>query len=111
MVVLIILNIILIVLLTIMSIYFFRNNKNKYIDKCVCINDYKHDKNNGGEHIHRKKVKTDRVFVGRFIDDEEYQQMMCKRRSDISILLEDVNRGYEYLKQLNNERTEGNNPR
>lgn len=111
MIVLVILNIILIVLLTVMSIYFFRNNKNKDIDKYVCANDDKYDKNNVSEHIHRKKVKSDRVFVGRFIDDEEYQQMMGKRRSDISILLEDVAREYEHLKQLNNERTEGNNPR
>ena len=108
MIVLVILNIILIVLLTVMSIYFFRNNKNKDIDKYVCAND---DKNNVSEHTHRKKVKSDRVFVGRFIDDEEYQQMMDKRRSDISILLEDVTREYEHLKRLNNERTEGNNPR
>ena len=111
MVVLVILNIILIVLLTVMSIYFFRNSKNKDIDKCVCVNGDKHVENNVGEHIHRKKVKSDRVFVGRFIDDEEYQQMLSKRRSDISILLEDVTREYEHLKRLNNERTEGNNPR
>lgn len=111
MVVLIILNIILIVLLTILLIYFFRNNKKQDIDNHVCVNNDRHDKINRDEHNQRKKTKSERVFVGRFIDDEEYQQMISKRRSNISILLEEVNREYEHLKQLKNERTEGNNPR
>ena len=46
-------------------------------------------------------LKEERVFVGRLITDEEYQQMMKSRKSDIAILLEEVENEYEHLKELN----------
>ena len=36
-----------------------------------------------------------------FYSDEEYQQMMKNKRSDISILLDEVDKEYEHLKELN----------
>ena len=53
------------------------------------------------KHIQKKEPKSESVFVGRFITDEEYQQMSKSKRSDISVLLEEVNKEYEYLKELN----------
>lgn len=98
MVVLIILNIVLIVLVVFLVLYLFKNkkddNKNVYAndDKCCeiesIVNKQKDNLNSGS------------VFVGRFVSDEEYQQMMKNRRSDISILLEEVNNEYEHLKEL-----------
>ena len=41
------------------------------------------------------------MFEGVFVTDDEYQQMTKNRKSDISILLEEVNREYEHLKELN----------
>ena len=98
MAILIILNIVLIVLLVFLSLYLFRNKKD--VDKNVCVDDdcCEIEKN---EHKQKNNLNSERVFVGRFISDEEYQQMMKNRRSDISILLEEVNSEYEYLKELN----------
>ena len=96
-VLLIVLNIILISLFVVLSIYFFRNKKDE--NKSVCNNididnkDIKIESN--------KKIKQDRVFEGRFITDEEYQQMMKNRRSDISVLLKELDNEYEHLKELN----------
>jgi hypothetical protein len=52
------------------------------------------------KHKEKRDPKSERVFVGRFITDEEYQQMSKNRRSDISILMEEVNKEYEHLKEL-----------
>lgn len=101
MVVLIILNIILIVLLIVLVLYIFRNKND----------DTKNDQNEDDVYVENKRVKykqnkkinSEQVFVGRFITDEEYQQMMNNRRSDISILLEEVELEYEHFKELNNE--------
>lgn len=110
MVVLIIINIVLIVLVTFLVIYLLKNKKDNEVAKSVCVNS-KHVEVKRVEHKHNKEIDPDRVFVGRFITDEEYQQMMSKRESDISILLKEVEREYEHLKRLKNERTEGDNPR
>ena len=99
MVVLIILNIVLIgILLTIGVLYIVKTKKDdiKSIpvneEKCCEIEPHKHNKN--------KTIKRERVFEGRFITDEEYYQMKKNRRSDISILLEEVDREYEHFKEL-----------
>jgi hypothetical protein len=98
MVALIVLNIIMFILLIFLFIYFLRNKKNiaknnsidEECDDIECV-EYKHNKISNSEH----------VFVGRFVTDDEYQQMIKSRKSDISILLEDVDREYEHLKELN----------
>ena len=91
MVILIVLNILLIAILAFLLIYFFRN-KNV---------DVKGDNSEIVKNKQNKKIKSDRVFVGRFVTDEEYQQMMNSRKSDLAILLEDMEREYEHLKELN----------
>ena len=91
MVILIVLNILLIAILAFLLIYFFRN-KNV---------DVKGDNSEIVKNKQNKKIKSDRVFVGRFVTDEEYQQMMNSRKSDLAILLEDKEREYEHLKELN----------
>ena len=76
------------------------------------LEDYYKDADDYAEHLEKyvsfrnkqnKKINSEQVFVGRFITDEEYQQMMNNRRSDISILLEEVELEYEHFKELNNE--------
>jgi hypothetical protein len=105
MVALIILNIILIILLIFLVIYLFRNKKGDA--KNICTNDeecdveiceYEKKKNKKTDRVFEK---TDRVFEGRFVTDEEYLQIKNSKRSDISILLEEVNSEYEHLKELN----------
>lgn len=92
--ILIILNIILIILLIFLVFYIFRNKKNNICyDGCDNIKSV--------EHTQKNKLKNERVFVGRFVTDEEYQQMMKNKRSDISILLDEVDKEYEHLKELN----------
>ena len=98
MVVLIVLNIILLILLIVLVLYLF-NKKDS--TKSVCINDDKCECIEIGEHKQKNNINSERVFVGRFITDEEYQQMMKNRKSDIAILLEEVNSEYEHLKELN----------
>jgi hypothetical protein len=102
MVLLIILNIILIVLILFLLLYFTKNNK--YNIKDVCVNNdkssetkiYKSDKDK-----QKTELKSERVFVGRVVSEEEYQQMKKNKKSDISNLMEDINREYEHLKELN----------
>jgi capsular polysaccharide biosynthesis protein len=97
MIVMIILNIILIIALTILVLYIFKNNKNSTENVCVnnkCSVESDEDNQNNN-------LNSERVFVGRFISEEEYQQMMKNRKSDISILLDEVNSEYEHLKELN----------
>lgn len=104
MVVLIILNIILIVVVIFFAAYFIKNKKDDIKNVCVnCDNVGEDDSDEIEFDIHKqnKKIKSERVFVGRFVTDEEYQQMTKNRRSDISILLEEVNKEYEHLKELN----------
>lgn len=115
MVVLVVLNIILIVLLIFLTIYIL-NNKGFVKNDDEYYNDDDDDKDDSkierGKHKQNKKEKIERVFVGRFISDEEYQQMVKNRKSDISILLEDIDSEYEYLKELrNNGWSERNNTR
>lgn len=103
MVVLIVLNIILIVAVIFLAVYLIKNKKDDI--KNVCVNCDNSDEDDNYEieldkHKQNKKIKSERVFVGRFVTEEEYQQMTKNRRSDISILLEEVNKEYEHLKEL-----------
>lgn len=101
---LIVLNIILIILVIFLSLCFLYSIKNKKVDdKKMCINcDDKDDESDDIiEDSKYKQIKTERVFVGKFITDEEYQQMPKTNRTGISNLIEDVNREYEHLKELN----------
>ena len=100
MVALIILNIILIAILVFLMIYLFYKNK-KDVVKNDCENNEDFDENITVNYNQNKKINSDRVFEGRFVTDEEYQQMMKYKRSDVSILLEQVEREYEHLKELN----------
>lgn len=93
----IILNIILIIALTILVLYIFKNNKNS--TENVCVNNKCSVENN--EDNQNNNLNSERVFVGRFVTEDEYQQMMKNRKSDISILLDEVNSEYEHLKELN----------
>ena len=99
MVALIVLNIILIIILAFLLMYLFGNKKDN--DKHVYINEEKNSDIKNVKCENNKPEKYDRVFEGRVITDEEYQQMVKLRRSDISILLEEVKREYEHLKELN----------
>ena len=93
----IILNIILIIALAFLVLYIFKKNKNSTENVCVnnkCSVESKEDNQNNN-------LNSERVFVGRFVTEEEYQQMMKNRKSDISILLDEVNSEYEHLKELN----------
>ena len=49
----------------------------------------------------KREPKYGRVFEGRVVTDEEYQQIIKYKRNDFSSLLEDVEREYEHLKELN----------
>lgn len=105
MVVLIVLNIILIVIVVFLAAYFIKNKKDDIKNiKNVCVNcDNNEDDNDEIEfdiHKQNKKIKSERVFNGRFITDDEYQQMTKSRGNDISILMEEINREYEHLKKI-----------
>jgi short subunit fatty acids transporter len=99
MVVLVILNIILIISLVFLVLYILRNKNGD--TKNVCENEDKCDDIKSSKHKQKDKLKSERVFVGRFLTDEEYLQMTKYKRSDISILLEEVDKEYEHLKELN----------
>lgn len=99
MVALIVLNIILIIILVFLLIYLFNNKKDNVKSDCI-INECS-DEIEIIDFKQNKKINSDRVFEGRFVTDEEYQQMMKYKRSDVSILLEEVEREYEHLKELN----------
>ena len=106
MVVLIILNIILIFILLILVFYIVKSNS-IYIKGIFKKDDTcKYDKNKiekieNVEINNENNLNSDRVFVGRIISEEEYEQIMKNRRSDISILIEELNNEYEHLKELN----------
>jgi short subunit fatty acids transporter len=104
MVVLIVLNIILIVAVIFLAVYLIKNKKDDIKNVCVNCDNSDEDDNDETEcviHKQNKKIKSEKVFVGRFVTEEEYQQMTKNRKSDISILLEEVNKEYEHLKELN----------
>ena len=98
MILLICLNILLILTLIFLVLYLFRNKKDNGENVCVDNNKCYVE---SGEHKQNNNLNSERVFVGRFVTDEEYQQMMKNRKSDISILLSEVNSEYEHFKELN----------
>lgn len=102
MVILIVLNIILIICIIFLVVYLFNNRNNKN-DKntSVCVNCDKDVETDVDIFKQNKKIKDERVFVGRLVTEEEYQQISKNRRSDISVLMEEVYREYEHLKELN----------
>ena len=53
------------------------------------------------KHKQKSEPKSERIFEGRFITDEEYQRMTKFKRSDISVLMEEIDKEYEHLKELN----------
>ena len=97
MVMLIILNILLIFALIFLVLYLFRNKKDN--DENICVDNKCEVESD--EYKQNNNLNSERVFVGRFVTDEEYQQMIKNRKSDISILLEEVNNEYEHFKELN----------
>lgn len=109
--VLIILNIILIALLIFLLVYLFKNGSKKDITKDVSENSSGYCKNKTSDYDVNKKIKLERVFDGRFVSDEEYQQIIKNKISNISISFEEVEHEYEHLKELINEGTKGNSER
>jgi c-di-AMP phosphodiesterase-like protein len=105
---LIVFNIILIILLIFVLFYICINKKD---DKKNIQIKNEYDENKKSNHKQNEKNNLENIFIGRVVTDDEYKQIMSeRRRSDISILLEDVKHEYEYLKKLNNE-SEGNSER
>ena len=105
MVALIVLNIILIIALIFLALYIVKNKKDNAKNVCVDCDDKDGESDvdiiEDTGYKQNKKIKSERVFNGRFITDDEYQQMTKSRRNDISILMEEINREYEHLKELN----------
>jgi hypothetical protein len=100
---LIILNIILIFLLAILVLYVIKYNKCGV--KGICITDDKFDKHEKKESVvvnnnQKNNLTQERVFIGRFVTEGEYQKMMKNRKSDISVLIEELHNEYEHLKEL-----------
>ena len=104
---LIVLNIILIViLLTILILYLFRNRRgsvvvSENVQQCNITCDCEKDDIKTGKHKQKKNIESERVFDGVIITEEEYRRMIGDRKSDISVLLDEVNKEYEHLKELN----------
>ena len=82
------------------TLYFFVNKKDKLKKDCVDVNSRR---NNIKKEKYKKteELQSNRVFVGKFITDEEYQQMIKCKKSYNSILLEEIESEYEHLKELN----------
>ena len=108
MVVLIVLNIILIIALIFLVLYIINNKKDNA--KIVCVNNehiddeevcQDSDEIEYCEYKEKKKQITERVFDGKIITDEEYQQMTKYKRSNISVLINEIDKEYERLKELN----------
>ena len=95
---LIVLNIILIIIVIILALYFFKNKKDDVKNVCVDSEEVEHKIK---KHKQKSEPKSERIFEGRFITDEEYQQMTKSKRSDISVLMEEIDKEYEHLKELN----------
>jgi hypothetical protein len=100
MVILIVLNVVLIIFLIFLVLYIFRKKYNVTKKSCVVDKTCIIDENKIVENKQKNNKKQERVFVGRFVTDEEYKQMMKNRRSDISILMEELNNEYEHFKEL-----------
>ena len=112
MVALIILNIILIILLIFLLVYIIGSKKNNLKNVSVNHDNVNHDVNHDyindnsvcditrNKNKQKTKNKSDRVFEGRFVSDDEYNQIM-KCRREVSNLWKDVEREYEHLKELN----------
>ncbi len=99
---LIILNIMLIISLIVLVLYFFKSKKDNNTKNVVINNNNKYCEIEIDKHKQNNDLYfPERVFEGRFVTDDEYRQMMKNRRSDISVLMEDVNKEYEHLKELN----------
>ena len=95
----IILNIILIFTVVFLTWFLFKEKKNEVKD--VCVNDSCGEIKKG-KHKQNQKTKSERVFEGRFVTDEEYLQMTKNKKNSISNLMEEIEIEYEYLKKLNN---------
>lgn len=101
---LIFLNIILISLLSILVFYIIKTNnisiKGIFKKDNSCRYDRIEEIEEDEEIDNENNLEQERVFVGRVITDEEYQHMVKSRRSDISILMEELQNEYEHLKEL-----------
>lgn len=86
-------------------IYLLRNKKDVVKNVCKNNNEYKEENNEvkikKGKHKQKNKIKPEREFVGRFISDDEYQQLSKNKNNGISNLLKIIDEEYEYLKELN----------
>lgn len=100
MIILIVLNIILIITVIFLTLFFIKNKNNNVKD--VCINNDICGEIKKGKHKQNQKTKSERVFEGRFVTDEEYLQMTKNKKNSISNLMEEIEIEYEYLKKLNN---------
>ena len=102
MIILIVLNIILIIIVIFLTLFLFKNKKNNVKD--VCVNNDICGEIEKGKHKQDTKSKSERVFVGKIVTDEEYQQIIKNQRKDsISSLMREVNIEYERLNKLKNE--------
>lgn len=102
MIILIVLNIILIIIVIFLTLFLSKNKKNNVKD--VCVNDDICGEIKKGKHKQKTKFKSERVFVGKIVTDEEYQQMIKNKRNDnISSLMRDIDKEYERLNKLKNE--------
>lgn len=100
MIILIVLNIILIIIVIFLTLFLSKNNKNNVKDVCV-NNDICGEIKKGK---YKQETKSERVFVGKIVTDEEYQQMIKNKRNDsISSLMRDIDKEYERLNKLKNE--------
>ena len=101
MVTLIVLNIILIIILVFLLVYIFCGKKDYSKNVDNVDNDDEEEIVIDDKFKQKKEPKYGRVFEGRVVTDEEYQQIIKYKRNDFSSLLEDVEREYEHLKELN----------
>ena len=102
MIILIVLNIILIIIVIFLTLFLFKNKKKNV--KGVCVNNDICGEIEKGKHKQDTKSKSERVFVGKIVTDEEYQQIIKNQRKDsISSLMQEVNIEYERLNKLKNE--------
>lgn len=104
MVILIVLNIILIIVVIFFALYIINNKdsgKNVHED-CVVndVNIIDENENKKNTHTQKREHNTERVFVGKIITDEEYQQLSQSTKSEISILKEEIIKEFEYFKEL-----------
>jgi hypothetical protein len=100
MVTLIVLNIILIIILVFLLVYIFCGKKD-YSKNVDNVDDDEEEIIIDNKSKPKREPKYGRVFEGRVVTDEEYQQIIKYKRNDFSSLLEDVEREYEHLKELN----------